>query len=318
MGIWARIVLLSLLPVIAWGIYRDGQRYDSGLLDFTNAAARLSSLAGFFPEQVAGLSRLGEMRRFGKENLHEYINGHAEFFIGAGFKELMVGEYGVPGEGVRPRVVVDLYDMGKPLYAFGVVTGEGVSDAREVAIGEMGFLDSRGLRFIFGPFYLKMTAFEDNAPLEAMAKAVVQAMGKAGGQGVQTFRFPEFGTVRATRFIKDNYRGLDFFDQVVERSFQWEERVVQAFIVGSSEQESREMESRLLAFLQKEEIPVVRREEEGGVVVFAVTDPYEGEWFFLREREQLIGAFGLSVEAALVPLKRFIEDGRATQSRKVP
>ncbi|MBF0271065.1 MAG: hypothetical protein HQL98_03160 [Magnetococcales bacterium] len=305
----ARVGLLALLPLIAWGVYWEGQRYDPGLLDFKNAAARLSPLVALFPERAEGLARLGETRRFDRESLHEYVNGHAEFFISAGFKELVVGEYGLPQEASRPKVVVDLYDMGKPLFAFGVLTGEGGDGGPEAGVGEMGFAESRGLRFISGPYYVKMTAFDEGAPLKAMGQALVKAMGQAGVAKAQGFRFPEFGKPLATRFIKENYRGLDFFDQVVERSFQRGDQTIQAFQVMGSEARNLELESKLLAFLKGEEIPVERLEKEG-LVLFQVQDPYEGEWFFLRTQEQVIGAFGIPLDAAWTPLKEFVNRGQ--------
>ncbi|WP_236861770.1 DUF6599 family protein [Candidatus Magnetominusculus xianensis] len=299
--------MLALLPLIGYGVWLDGQSYDPGLLDFKQAGVRLSPMVDFLPERVGGLARQGEARRFGKENLHDYVNGHAEFFIGAGFKELIVGEY---GDGTRPGVVVDLYDMDKPLFAFGVVTQETQPDAQPVAIGEMGSGDARGLRFIFGPYYIKMTAFAEGAPLEEIGKLLINNMGKVGG-GVRSFAFPEWGRPTATRFIKDNYRGLDFFDHVVERTFQWEGREVQGFLVG----EGRGLEQRLTAFLAREGIPV-KQVAHQGLMVTVVDDPYEGTWFFLRDREQLLGAFGLPLEAALGPLQRFVEHGGQTQSGK--
>ncbi|MBF0215030.1 MAG: hypothetical protein HQM00_15960 [Magnetococcales bacterium] len=304
-----RAGLLALLPLIAGGLYLDGQRYDPGLLDFKQAAARLSPLAALFPERVEGLVRLGEIRRFNPETLHEYVNGHAEFFIAAGFKELLVAEYGLSGEGARPRIVVDLYDMGKPLFAFGVLTGEGGNDGGEVGVGEMGFVEPRGLRFIAGAHYVKMTAFDDEAPLKGVGVALVNALGKRGGDKMSGFRFPEFGTVVATQFIKENYRGLDFFDQVLERTFERDGVKFQTFQVLAPETQLRELSSRLLRFLQGEEIPVEPLEKEGSTL-YQVRDPYEGEWFFLQTRERLIGAFGISLDAVWPPLKEFLDHGQ--------
>lgn len=298
-----------LLPVIAAGVWLDGQRYDPGLLDFKSSANRLSVLSGFFPEQVAGLKRQGEIRFFRRDNLYEYVNGHAEFFIGAGFKELAVGEYGA-----GPRVVVDVYDMGKPLQAFGVVTQEQQGDSHEVAIGEMGNGDGRGLRFILGQYYVKMTAFADGEPLESLGRGFVEAMGKVG-KGVGTFRFPDFGPVLTTYFIKDNYRGVDFFDSVLERTFQGQGRKVQVFLAGEDLQTSQALESRLLAFLQQEEIPV-EQVKQAGFVVHVVRDPYEGEWLFLRHKDRVIGAFGILLADAIGPIKRFIDDGDTAQINK--
>ncbi|MBF0179790.1 MAG: hypothetical protein HQM03_07160 [Magnetococcales bacterium] len=301
-----RWLLLALLPAIAWGVWRDGQHYDPGLLDFKQAGARLSPLAELLPARAGELPRLGEPRLFGKENLHDYVNGHAVFFISAGFTQLAVGEY---GSGGRPTVVVDIYEMGKPLHAFGVISQEASPGARPVAIGEMGSRDGRGLRFIVGSRYVKLTAFADDAPLEAVGEAVARAAG--GEAGLVKFRFPELGEELATRFFKEGYRGLDFFVNVLERTFRREGKEVQAFLA----EDGAQLEKKLNAFLAREGIPLVREEREGRVVIL-VKDPYEGEWFYLRDGERLLGAFGIPLDAAWGPVQRFLANGDAAQGGK--
>ena len=43
-------------------------------------------------------------REFDADSLYEYINGHAEYYLGAGFEGLSVGEYGA-GEDGQPKLV---------------------------------------------------------------------------------------------------------------------------------------------------------------------------------------------------------------------
>ncbi|MBF0614088.1 MAG: hypothetical protein G8237_09730 [Magnetococcales bacterium] len=302
---WVRSGLLALLPLLALAIHVDGQRYDPGLLDFKNAAARLSPVMRFFPEQMAGLVRLGELKRFTKENLHDYVNGHAEYYLSAGFGELLAGEYGLAAEASRPRVVVDVFDMTRPLFAFGVLTGESGDGGQEVAIGDMGLAEPGGLRFIVGPYYVKLTGFVPDVPLLAMGKELAQTMGQGNKGSVEVFAFPAFGPVVATKFIKEKYRGVAFLNQVVERSFRIGEQIVPVFQVMGSATQSQELEGRLLEFLRKEEIPV-ERVERADLAIFLVRDPYEGEWFFLRVGERLLGVFGLPLDVAWGPLQEFV------------
>ena len=87
-----RALLIALLPILALLFYLDGQNYDPGLVDFQSGeATAFSPAADLFPETIAGLTRTGQIRRFGKDDLYEYINGHADYFIGAGFRGLAVG-----------------------------------------------------------------------------------------------------------------------------------------------------------------------------------------------------------------------------------
>ncbi|MCP4044069.1 MAG: hypothetical protein GY731_19275, partial [Gammaproteobacteria bacterium] len=101
-----RALLLFLLPLVVALIYLDSRHYDQDLLNLKASGQPSSTVAGFFPELIAGLSRTGRIQQFSRNNLYEYINGHAEFFIGAGFRALAVGEYGASSTGERPTLVV--------------------------------------------------------------------------------------------------------------------------------------------------------------------------------------------------------------------
>ena len=102
-----RLLLIVLLPIIALLLYLDGQVYDPDLLDFGPANSAGKADPQLFPDRIAGLERSGQIRWFDKGNLYEYINGHAEYFIGAGFQALSVGEYGADRDS-EPKVVINL------------------------------------------------------------------------------------------------------------------------------------------------------------------------------------------------------------------
>ena len=308
-SVLVRGLLLLVPPLVALLVYLDGQRYDPGLIDFANDGGGVASGAGrFFPESLAGRRRIGALRHFSKENLYEYINGHAEFYIGSGFQSLTVGEYGDPANQTGPQVTIDLFDMGKPLHAFGVLIDEAGEGAKPVPVGQMAFATEQTLTFINGRYYGKLSAFSSGQPLVEMATGQVDGMGAVGQADASAFDFPSLGQVTATRFIKENYRGMSFLRNVVERTFDRQGRRVQAFAVTGTAEEIGRLVEALTAFLRGEEIPfsaeIPEMPEMPGLV--RVSDPYEGDWFFLPVGSRLLGVFGLPFADARGALADFV------------
>ena len=88
------------------------------------------------------------------------MDGHAEYFISAGFAGLTVTEYITSGSGARQaEIQAEVFDMGKSIQAFGVLADESGENAAPVSVGAMGFKTSGGLNFIRGRYYVKITAF---------------------------------------------------------------------------------------------------------------------------------------------------------------
>jgi hypothetical protein len=297
-----RLLLLGLLPLIAGLLYLDGQRFDTGLLDLSAGAP--GAATDPFPDRVAGLERAGPVRHFDKDNLYEYINGHAEYFIGAGFRTLAVGEYGTGADG-QPRVVVNLYDLGTALNAFGVLANE-AGDREPEAVGALAFRSGQGVDFIQGPYYAQVSLFDPGLPaLETARELAAHLAPRAGGTEL-AFGFPDLGEVGETRFVREYYRGMEFLNRVLERSFVRDGREIQTFLVSGPDAEIAGIREALLGFLDEEGIAHRTRDEEG-LRFQEVQDPYEGEWFFLALPERLVGVFAPLDASLSEDLRRFAD-----------
>jgi hypothetical protein len=168
-----RILLIALLPIMAAVLYLEGQQYDPALIQFSPSEYGSGGEASFFPPEVAGYRRSGQLRRYTRENLYEYVNGHAEYFISAGFAGLTVGEYVREGGNPdQPEAVVDIYDMEKGIQAFGILSDEGGEDAENMEAGNMGFKTDQVVGFIKGRYYVKINRFDEQAPLEQLAREI--------------------------------------------------------------------------------------------------------------------------------------------------
>src|SRR5271157_2779038 len=114
-----RLLLLGLLPCIAAVLYVRGQSYDPALIDFKTAAGPVipavsaprqpveKALPAPILQEIAGFRLLGKEHRYTKDNLYEHVDGHAEYFIGAGFAGLTVTEY-VPAGSVADQAEIQV------------------------------------------------------------------------------------------------------------------------------------------------------------------------------------------------------------------
>ncbi len=284
-----RILLLLLLPVIAIVIYLEGQKYNPALIDFKSS--QTYKKLSFFPPSMEGYNQVGQMRTYTKENLYEYINGHAEYFIGAGFVGLYVGEYIKTGnEQLQPDASIELYDMGKSLHAFGVLVDEAGENTPEINKDMMGIKTSRGISFFAGQYYIKINKYNDEVPVEKFASNIEDKI-----INTDTFklfaRFPEIGKTIKTRFIKDSYRGLDFLHNIIEREYMVDDENIQVFLIEGEEKEIDKVTSLFLDYFQKSEIKFDKL-KENGKNFYKIMDTYEGDWYLLPLSDMLFGIYG--------------------------
>jgi hypothetical protein len=300
-----RLLLLLLLPVVAAAIYVEGQKYDPATIDFKSADFKSAAAEGAPPftqgalNDIAGYVQSGPVRSFTKENLYEYVDGHAEFFISAGFAGLWVMDYAKTGgraanpksgfaksdtADVKSDIVVELYDMGREIQAFGVLVDEAGEGAEPFQAGALGFKTPQCISFFKGRWYVKVTVFSSDAPAGEFARAVDKSISAEAEKFTLFEKFPgvgpDIGKVTATRFVKNSYRGLSFMQNVIEREYLIKGKTAQAAMVAG--EGAKKLVRDMDAFLAKSG---VKRAEAGttpaGDRIFKVPDRYEGDWYMI-------------------------------------
>jgi hypothetical protein len=285
-------LLIALLPVIALVVYIEGQTYDPALLTFTSSDISAGVEAALFPRSIDGFNRAGQVRLYTKENLYEYVNGHAEYFLSAGFDRLAVGEYirtdTVPDQ---PDIVVDIYDMGKAIHAFGVLSDEIGDDASTVQIGMMGAKTAQGISFVSGKYYVKIASYQDEMPVDEFAKRIDQMIDSSPDEITVFSLLPDLGEVITTRFVKEAYRGLGFVNNVVEREYRVNGKAVQVSLVTGSDVDMQKLVSSYLAFFEESGTPY-KQTVKDGQKIYTVMDPYEGDWYLVPLAGSVFGVYG--------------------------
>ncbi|MBA4371917.1 MAG: hypothetical protein C0402_03540 [Thermodesulfovibrio sp.] len=314
-----RLLLLGLLPCIAAIIYFRGQQYDAALIDFKAASettgqgqpatAQTSgtalTTAAVLPEEkvLSGFRQTGRGKTYTKDNLYEHVNGHAEYFIGAGFVQLSVSEFtAAEAKTSEAELQAEVFDMGSSIQAFGVLSDESGDSGRPASVGTMAFRTSGGINFIKGKYYVKISALNPKAPLLSFAKVFSETL-PASRDSFEVFsRLPDLGKVNKTRFIKEGYRGLDFLRNVVEREYSaGDMKITVAMMVGSgagSAQQLKTLQASFFDYFKKSGMPYEKAVKDG-LEFYRVTDKYEGNWLLIPSPDALFGVFGTEDEAVV-------------------
>jgi hypothetical protein len=304
-----RLALLALPPLLAAALYWQAQHYDHGLVELRphGAASGASALGSHLPASLGGRQRVGAARPFSRDTLYEYVNGHAEYYLTAGFEGLAVGEYGADAQG-QPALVVNLWDMGRPLHAFGVLMDEAGADAVPLEGEVLGFRTSSGLSLAHGRYYLQVNSYAPGVDPAANVAELVRALGPADQGGAAALQFPALGRALGTRFVKEGYRGLDMLANVMVRRFERDGVEIEAFVIQGSAEQVAGIDRRLQDFLAAEGIP---REEVdlGRRKVHHVSDRYEGDWFYFVAGDRLVGAYARLDPAILEILRAYLGEG---------
>nr|CRH05186.1 Conserved exported protein of unknown function [Candidatus Magnetococcus massalia] len=301
--LWIRLLLLALLPLMALAIYLHGQREvperDGAFMRKAKEPVKGQAELSTLPRVLQGLPRFGNLRHYSVETLYEYINGHAEAFISAGFERLYVVEF-APEGAKQPSLVAELYHMGTPLQAFGVLGDETSEAASPVEVGMMALQSGEQIQFIQGPWYGLFSRYDPKLDLVKAAQQLAAAL-PGTEQAAMAFDFPAWGAFEETRYIREAYRGLDFFNTVVERYYSKLDGGRTVFVIQQDEAKLSALDAQMRSFYQQEGVPMTPQSWQG-MPYLALEDKYEGSWFIVRAPGRLWGVWGEATEAALKPL----------------
>ena len=165
---------------------------------------------------LTGWEMVSEPETYGPENLWDYINGQAEFYLAYGFVRVDAAEY--RQESGSPSVVVEVYQMASPEDAFGIFAAERNSDDRQIEVGSGGYLGTNVLNFWQGENYIKLTSFETGAGYEEALAALareISARGPTSSGELEIFSyFPEEGRIEASeRYFARGFLGQGYLNR---------------------------------------------------------------------------------------------------------
>lgn len=175
---------------------------------FASCLFHRKGLDSFFP--ASGFQKEwmweGKPKHYTPQNLYEIIDGEAELYISYGFRELASLIY-YRGSPEDTFFVVEIFDMGSPLNAFGLYSGFRHPDYRFEDIGSEGFVSDYGIKFYKGRYLVDIRAGEFSETCRkavwGAAREIAGRMDAPGGPPALTELLPARGqTPHTLRYIQ--------------------------------------------------------------------------------------------------------------------
>jgi len=248
------------------------------------------------PDAVPGWTLPEAPRTYTAETLYEYIDGSADLYHSYGFRVAAVGDYRGADGG---WITVDIYDMGRPLHAFGIYGAEQPPDAAKCALGAQGYVEDALIAFWQGPYYVKVSLVEggDARSLEALAGAVASGMKGSTDLPCELTRLPAKHRIAdSERYVKQSALGHKFLTEVVSAEYQLGERRATLCIADLGEAEAAAAGFEKLRLFESKTGEGLTNVPGLAEAAFAVRDPYHGETVAARRGRYLYLAMSEKVE----------------------
>lgn len=239
-------VILLLLLVIAVGIYVKGQHFDPELFSPT-----VSELKQEKEEKVSSLidtnlsqkwKTMGDVEFYSADNLYEKINGKAEQYHDYNVVGLQTVTF-VEKDGNR---FADLYvyDMGKPINAFGIFSAIRSPGENPVDLGQDGY-KSDGYFFWKGKYYVQVVLSDSGEDIEnfalKLAKDVASKIDKLPLEIWVSDKFPEENLVpNSIQYFKKEALNLSFLNDVYVSIYEKDGTEIKAFLSKRNDQQEAE------------------------------------------------------------------------------
>jgi hypothetical protein len=289
-----KFFLLALLPVIGIVIYLRGQAYNPALINFKETLSFSNDMAmeAILPEKISGLNRVGAVKSYTKENLYEVIDGHAEYYISAGVNRLFVGDYGRPGGDTNsPSLVINIYDMGKEIQAFGVLSDESGGQTKGTSSEILVTGNSQAVKFSCGKYYVQVMAYDKTIPVDEVQKEIRLKIGIKDEDIPQLARFPNLGEAVRTRYVRESYRGISFFNNVIEREYGSAGGKFDVSLFLANEDEIKKTTELFIKYFKESKTDYTLTDLNGRII-YRIKDPYEGDWALIPISDSLFGVYG--------------------------
>ncbi len=212
-----------------------------------------AATAALIPE-VAGFTPLAPSESYGPETLSDEIDGKAELYRSAGFKEMSCRSFGLGAvEGAHVEVL--LYDMGSAPNAYAVFSGQRRSGSPSSSLTANAYATANALFFTQGQFYVEIVADRASETLqkslEAYATALLGKMPAEGETKDAAALFPKEGLARETvRLCAADTFGCEGLNNMLTGEYSLKSGKATAFIAVQNTPEQAQAEAkRYLDFL---------------------------------------------------------------------
>ena len=244
---WLSFAILSVLGLIAFGIWTVQSDFNTAIVQMFSeqAVSDQATVPSQFPETVLplpeGMSALTAPETFDAKTLSDKINGKAELYLSAGFKELQSQRFAVDLSPER-WFEIFIFDMDTPENAFAVYSSQKREDAIPLDLGRYAYGTANAFFWIHGVYYLELIATDDSENARTRMEQIAESFNRTTTADVNTVTeselFPAQGLDQdSITLIPSDGFGLQNFDNVLVAEYNLEDERLSAYISnrGSSE-----------------------------------------------------------------------------------
>lgn len=239
-----------------------------------------------------GFEPAGGIMRFDTQGLFRVIDGAAELYVDYGFRELTARDFS-RGD---LKIVLNVFDMGDPLNAYGIYQRQRPEKAETVSAGtEAASAPPYQCQLVKGPYYVKVDVHKGKLTREA-CRAIVEAAAKSlpGSKELPAPFALLPGTHRiagSIGYARKDYLGLAELTRCVHATYRAPGG--EQYLVFSLVTDDPDAAWKKLAAKWK---PV----ETGGREILVRKVPYRGDVFVTRANDGIVGV----ASAGDTPLSR--------------
>ncbi|MGP7969352.1 MAG: DUF6599 family protein [Desulfobaccales bacterium] len=305
------IAVLGLITI--WLLFQQARFNPAVLIDIRPplppakaealSGQALAATAALLPE-VPGFNPLAPIESYGPETLSDKIDGKADLYLPAGFKEMSCRKFNLDTAADKAFVEVFIYDMGSAANAFAVFSGQRRPGSPNIPLTANAYSTGNALFFTQGRYYLEIVADRTSktlpAALKTYATAILAKIPSEGGQTNPALLFPKEGLAAdSVRLLAADAFSMEGFNNVLTGEYHLKSGNATAFIAKrDTPQEATAEARRYLDFLAANGYRKVQAPAAAGdISVLALDNSFEVVWVQGRIMAGVHDA--ASVEAAL-------------------
>jgi hypothetical protein len=244
-------ILLVLGLITIWLLVQQSRFNPAVNVTLETQGPTERTLAGatvdLIPE-VAGFTPVAPPKSYGPDNLSDKIDGKAELYLAASFKEMSCRSYTLDS----PRgahLEVFIYDMGSPQNAYAVFSSQRRSGSVPIPLTPNAYTTPNALFFTRGKYYMEMVAdraLEDlPRSLEGYTTALLAKIPAEGETKNAAALFPPEGlALDSVRLNAADAFGLAGFDNVYTGEYTLKDGKATAFLAERQTPEQAQAEAK--------------------------------------------------------------------------
>jgi len=156
---------------------------------------------------------------YSPKTLYQYLDGAADLYRAYGLREATVVEF---YRGTHDTIMLDVYDMGRPLHAFGIFNSEKPDQAKSADIGAQSYASDGLAAFWKGPYYVKLSVTDGKGEaLLSLARAADMYLPAPAELPIELSRLRGANRVAGSeRYVKKDALGHQFLVEAISAQYQ--------------------------------------------------------------------------------------------------